>query len=112
VADAFQDVAIIFTGQSPSPLQKSVDQPNRAGVLEREGTIGGWLPLNADNALRAIYSVSGQQEWLFVPNSREAVEEVVSWLFGKRTFVRQFLSDISIFVAACFLRHGMSLATI
>lgn len=86
VADTFQDVAIIFTGRSASQLQNRVNQTNRGKAVEREDTLGGWLPLNASNRHKSIYSVSEQQEWLFVPHSREAVEDVISWIFWEENF--------------------------
>jgi hypothetical protein len=86
VADTFQDAAIIFTGRSTSQLQNGVDQASRGKAVEREDTLGGWRPLNASNRHKSIYSVSEQQEWLFVPNSREAVEAVISWIFWEENF--------------------------
>jgi hypothetical protein len=86
VADTFQDVAIIFTGRSTSQLQNGISQANRKLNVEREDTAAGWLPLNASNRHKSTYSVSEQQEWLFVPHRREAVEEVISWIFWEESF--------------------------
>ena len=86
VADTFQDVAIIFTGRSTSQLQNSINEASDQSGVEREHTPGGWLPLNASNRHKSIYYVSEQQEWLFVPNMREAVEEVISSIFWEENF--------------------------
>ena len=85
VADTFKDVGIIFAGNS-SQLLDRLSQANLKASVEREYTTSGWLPINADNQLKSVYSFSEKRAWLFVPNSREAVEEVVSWTFWEEDF--------------------------
>lgn len=86
VANVFQDVGIALIGKTMPELLNRITQTNRESEPYWEHTSAGWLPIGANNTHKSIYSFSETRGWLFVPSSREAVEQVVSWIFWAEDF--------------------------
>lgn len=80
VADVFQDVGIVATGISSSmPSLEAVKTVSIRGNSMRIPVGERWAKIDAPKANRAVYSFSDEHGWIFVPHSREAVEDVISW---------------------------------
>jgi hypothetical protein len=80
VADVFPDVGIVATGKSSSMSLESVKSVTMRGNSIRVPAGDRWAPIESSKTNnRAVYSFAEQHGWVFVPASREAVEDVVSW---------------------------------
>jgi hypothetical protein len=82
IADVFQDVGIVVTGESASrsggTVKVSTLTPNRRakGLFLTQD----WVPIDdPDRRHRAIYSLSDLYGEVYVPSCRETVEDVMSW---------------------------------
>lgn len=70
MADVFEDVGIVQVGE---PWVTSI-----ASI--REGSPGRWADVTSAGLRgKSVYGLSEDHGWLFVPNCREAVEDVMSW---------------------------------
>ena len=104
IADVFEDVGIVFIGKSPVPsvlLERAIAAVDKTEP-HWEHTSGGWLAPGIENTHKSIYAISDDGNALYVPNSREAVEECLCWIFwedfrgiafsGYRAFRERLLS--------------------
>jgi hypothetical protein len=81
VADVLQDVGIVTVGRSTCRSRGSVKYCAIAGSDNEVLTQKRWVPIDAaDRAHKSVYSLSEEHGELYVPNSREAVEEVSDWI--------------------------------
>jgi len=70
IADVVQDVGVVTIG-------KPLDANER---LIASAPDGRWIGITGkERRFKAIWSFSDERGWLFVPYSREAVEDVMSW---------------------------------
>lgn len=80
IADGFPDVGIVVTGNSATVTSETLKHVTRDGNGNRRPTGDGWVSIDDDDKqCKAIYSYSESHGWLFVPNCRESVEDVISW---------------------------------
>jgi hypothetical protein len=80
VADVFQDVGVVATGKSSSmPSLEAVKSVSIRGNSMRIPAGERWTKIDAPEANRAVYSFSDEHGWIFVPHSREGVEDLISW---------------------------------
>ncbi|MFY9718125.1 MAG: hypothetical protein WAK16_00645 [Candidatus Cybelea sp.] len=79
IADVFPDVGIVTIGKSSVRENGSVKYCDIAATSEkclRER----WTPIDAiDRESKSVYSLSEEYGELYVPNCREAVEDVAAW---------------------------------
>lgn len=87
IADVFQDVGIVATGRSDSITSETLSVVSTDGNSRLRPTGDRWVPIDtADKKGKAIYAFTPEQsDWLFVPNCREAVEELMSWIMFRPT---------------------------
>ena len=79
IADVFPDVGIITIGRSSA---RALGSPKYCNIAEgapiREPE--EWVPIDtADVSYKSVYSFSEEHGELYVPNCREAVEDVAAW---------------------------------
>lgn len=80
IADTFQDVGLVVTGKSTSVTLESLKCVTIHGNHVQIAPQASWVAADSSaKRLKAVYSFSETDGWLFVPDCREAVEDVISW---------------------------------
>jgi hypothetical protein len=81
IADVFQDVGLVTIGRSTSRSRRSVKCYSLTPDENERLELDRWVPIDAGERVhKAVYSLSEEYGELYVPDCREAVEQIAEWV--------------------------------